>query len=380
MSWDITGLGAVASIGDNPRAVYDALCAGRSGLTGLHSFDGDKYRAKQAYEIDDRGPDGADRPLRATRWLETAVEQALADAGLDTGADDIPVLVGTTLREQRSAELWWRDGAPLTVRDLHFGSALRDRFGTARSYTFANACAATLYTLGMATDMIELGLADTVVVAGTDSITESAFGTLDRVQNETPRALRPFDRARAGMLMGEGSVAVVVQRKGAARRGVHAVVRGVSMNCDAAHPTAPDPTTISWAIRDAHRRAGLKADEIDLVMLHGSGTQLNDSAEATAVSGVFEGAGVGPLLTAVKSMTGHTLGGSGLLSLVTAAFALRHGVVPPVLGLTDPIEEAAGLRLVRDRAATARLSTAQINAFGFGGINAVAVMEKGDRP
>lgn len=79
-------------------------------------------------------------------------------------------------------------------------------------------------------------------------------------------------------------------------------------------------------------------------------------------------------------MTGHTLGGSGLLSLITAAFALRHGVVPPVLGLTDPIEEAAGLRLVRDRAATARLSTAQINAFGFGGINAVAVLEKGDRP
>ncbi|WP_030979187.1 beta-ketoacyl-[acyl-carrier-protein] synthase family protein [Streptomyces sp. NRRL S-1824] len=380
MSCDITGLGAVASIGDNPRAVYDALCAGRSGLTDLHSFDGDKYRAKQAYEIDDRGPDGVDRPLRATRWLETAVEQALTDAGLDTAVDDIPVLVGTTLREQRSAELWWRDGAPLTVRDLHFGSALRDRFGTARSYTFANACAATLYTLGMATDMIELGLADTVVVAGTDSITESAFGTLDRVQNETPRALRPFDRARAGMLMGEGSVAVVVQRKGVARTGVHAVVRGVSMNCDAAHPTAPDPTTISWAIRDAHRRAGLKADEIDLVMLHGSGTQLNDSAEATAVSGVFAGAGVGPLLTAVKSMTGHTLGGSGLLSLITAAFALRHGVVPPVLGLTDPIEEAAGLRLVRDRAATARLSTAQINAFGFGGINAVAVLEKGDRP
>ncbi|MEU9099558.1 beta-ketoacyl synthase N-terminal-like domain-containing protein [Streptomyces sp. NPDC048361] len=380
MSWDITGLGAVASIGGNPRAIYDALCAGRSGLADLRAFDREKYRAKQAYEIDDRDADGADRPLRATRWLETAVEQALTDAGLGPGADDIPVLVGTTLREQRSAELWWRDGAPLALRDLHFGSALRDRFGTARSYTFANACAATLYTLGMATDMIELGLADTVVVAGTDSITESAFGTLDRVQNETPRALRPFDRARAGMLMGEGSVAVVVQRQGVARGQVHAVVRGVSMNCDASHPTAPDPTTISWAIRDAHRRAGLKADEIDLVMLHGSGTQLNDSAEATAVSRVFETAGQGPLLTAIKSMTGHTLGGSGLLSLITAAFALRHGVVPPVRGLTDPIDEAAGLRLVRDRAATARLSTAQINAFGFGGINAVAVLEKGDRP
>jgi 3-oxoacyl-[acyl-carrier-protein] synthase II len=377
MSWDITGIGAVAAIGENPYEIFDSLCAGRSGLAELRAFDVDNYRARHAYEIDDRDAPGQDRPLRATRWLETAVAQALADAGLDAEPDEVPVLVGTTLREQRSAELWWRQKTPLAPADLHFGTALRERFGTARTYTFANACAATLYALGMATDMIELGLADTVVVAGTDSITESAYGVLDRVQNESPRALRPFDRARNGMLMGEGAVAVVVQRTGARPGGARAVLRGVSMNCDASHPTAPDPTTIAAAVEDAYRRAEVRADDIDLVMLHGSGTQLNDAAEATALSGVFAGTGADPLLTAVKSMTGHTLGGSGLLSLVMASLALHRGVVPPVLGLENPIEEAAGLRLVRDRAATAELSTAQINAFGFGGINAVAVLEKG---
>lgn len=375
MTWNITGLGAIASVGADPEGIFDALCAGRTGLSGLRAFDLDKYRAQRAYEIDDRTGPEPDQPLRATRWLTDAVAQALADAGLGADPADCPVLVGTTLREQRTAELWWRHRTPLNPADLHFGTALRERFGTVRTFTFANACAATLYALGMATDLIELDEADTVVVAGTDSITESAFGALDQVQIDTPGALRPFDKARGGMLMGEGAVAVVVRRDGTGSGRPHAVLRGVAMNCDGSHPTAPDRGTIAAAMRDAHRRAEVKPEEIDLVMLHGSGTRLNDQVEAAALADVFADAGAGPLLTAIKSMTGHTLGGSGLLSLVMAVFALRRGVVPPILGLEDPIDEAEGLRLVRDRAARAGLRTAQVNAFGFGGINAVAVLE-----
>ncbi|MBF6044630.1 3-oxoacyl-ACP synthase [Streptomyces sp. NRRL B-1677] len=386
MTWDITGMGAVASIGGTPQEIFAALCAGRSGLAGLRAFDTAKYRARQAYEIDDRARPGADEPGRATRWLRQAVAQALTDAGLPHDLADVPVLVGTTLQEQRSAELWWREGTPLAPADLHFGTALRAEFGATRTYTFANACAASLYALAMATDLIGAGAADTVVVAGTDAIGESAFGTLDRVQNDIPDALRPFDRSHKGMLMGEGAVAVVVQRAPAAPepgRRVHARVRAVGVNCDAHHPTAPDPEGITRVVRDAHRRAGVAAGDIDLVMLHGSGTPKNDTTEAGVLAQVFaagpgDGPGSGdggPLMTAVKSMTGHTLGGSGLLSLVVAALALRQGTVPPVLGLTDPVGEAAGLRLVRDTAATADLGLAQIDAFGFGGINAAAIVE-----
>ncbi|WKU43573.1 beta-ketoacyl synthase N-terminal-like domain-containing protein [Streptomyces sp. VNUA116] len=385
MTWDITGMGAVASIGGTPQEIFAALCAGRSGLAGLRAFDTAKYRARQAYEIDDRPRPGADEPGRATRWLREAVAQALTDAGLPHDLADVPVLVGTTLQEQRSAELWWREGTRLAPSDLHFGTALRAAFGATRTYTFANACAASLYALAMATDLIEVGAADTVVVAGTDAIGESAFGTLDRVQNDIPDALRPFDRSHKGMLMGEGAVAVVVQRAPAAPapgRRVHARVRAVGINCDAHHPTAPDPGGITRVVRDAHRRAGVAPGDIDLVMLHGSGTPKNDTTEAGVLAQVFaagpgegDGAGGGPLMTAVKSMTGHTLGGSGLLSLVVAALALRQGTVPPVLGLTDPVEEAAGLRLVQGTAATADLGLAQIDAFGFGGINAAAIVE-----
>ncbi|MEU6732761.1 beta-ketoacyl synthase N-terminal-like domain-containing protein [Streptomyces physcomitrii] len=388
MSWDIIGMGAVANLGDSPGAVFEALCASRESRAPLRAFDRTRYRGGYAYEIDDRPADGADEPLRATRWLTTAVRQALADAGLDAGTDGglgrIPVLVGTTLREQRSAELWWREGTALDLPDLHFGPALGAAFGAEDAHTFANACSASLGALALGTDLLALGMADTVVVAGSDSMTESAFGTLDRVQNEIPRALRPFDTTHKGMLMGEGAVAVVLRRSadtaddtaagstGAPR--VHARLRSVGVNCDARHATAPDAEGIDWVVREAHRRAGLGPADVDLVMCHGSGTPRNDETEAAVLGRIFPGSG-GPLMTAIKSLTGHTLGGSGLLSLVMGVLAARRGTVPPVHGLTEPIPEAAGLRLVRGAAVAAAPRIVQVNAFGLGGINAVAMVE-----
>ncbi|MFF4450156.1 beta-ketoacyl synthase N-terminal-like domain-containing protein [Streptomyces sp. NPDC001502] len=374
MTWDITGMAAIANVGASPREIFAALCAGQESRTPLQAFDPDKYRAAHAYEIDDR-PEGGDIPRRATRWLTTVVRQAAADAGLGQDLAQVPVLVGTTMREQRSLELWWRDDAEVALEDMHFGTALQAAFGASATYTFANACSASLYALGMATDVIDLGLADTVVVAGTDAATESGFGTLDRVQNGLPDALRPFDATHKGMLMGEGAAAVVVQRAGTGNGPVHARVRGVSMNCDAHHATAPDPDGITRAVRDAYSRAGVRAQDIDLVMLHGSGTPRNDQTESSVLSRIFQGAGPGPRMTAIKAMTGHTMGGSGLLSLVMAVLAMKEGTVPPVLGLADPISEAAGLGLVQGSPAVGDLAIAQIDAFGFGGINAVAIVE-----
>lgn len=373
MSSQIIGIGAVASVGGSAPEVYEALCDGRRGLADLRAFDPGKYRAKHAYEIDDRARPGEDEPLRATRWLRAAVAEALRDAGLDEDPGAYPVLIGTTLREQRTAELWWTGRAPLRPADLHFGTALSGDPGVGQTYSFANACAASLCALGLAADLIDLGEADTVVVAGTDSIAESVFGTLDRVQNTVPEALRPFDRDRRGMLPGEGAAAVVLSRTARSGGTVRGRLRGVGMNCDARHPTAPTPGSIVAAIREAHERAGVRPADIDLVMLHGTGTVLNDVSEAAALTEVFTG--VSPLMTAIKGGTGHTLGSSGLLSLVVAVLALDRGLVPPAAGLDKPIEEAEGLRIVGGERVPAALSTAQVNAFGFGGINAVAVID-----
>ncbi|MFF3396712.1 beta-ketoacyl synthase N-terminal-like domain-containing protein [Streptomyces sp. NPDC002669] len=376
MSWLVGGVGAVAGVGRDPRELFDGLCAGRSAHAELRGFDRSRYAARYAYEIDDRPVPGADVPGRATKWLLEAVGQAARDAGLGEDLSDVPVLIGTGLRELRSVELWWRDGTPLEADRLHFDRALRERFNTTATYTFANACSASLYALAMGTDLLELGEADTVIAAGVDVLTESMYGLVERVHPVPPDRVRPFDRDRTGAVMGDGAAAVVLRRDDGNRRGrAHGRLRAVGLNCDAHHATAPDDAGIASAIRQAHDLAGMKPKDIDLVMLHGTGTLLNDEAEATAVAEVF-GPHVGrPLMTAIKSMTGHTSGASGLIGMITAMRALEEGRVPPTLGLSHPVEEAEGFRFVTGEEAVGEMSVAQINAFGFGGINAVAVVE-----
>ncbi|QXJ21390.1 3-oxoacyl-ACP synthase [Actinomadura graeca] len=380
MSWEVIGMGAVCSLGDTVAGIHGALCAGRSGLAPLSAFDASRYRAGSAYEVPDRASPGVDEPLRATRWLIRVVREALDDAGLPDPDPWLPVLVGTTHREMRTAELWWRREAPLAPADLHFTAALRSALGLHNVHTVASACAASLYALGMAADLIAFGETDTVVVAGTDAITESSFGGFDRIQYPPPDAIHAFDRSRRGMIMGEGAVAVVLRRAGAHTGRVHGRVRGVGMNCDASHPTAPDPAGIARAIEDAHGRASVVPADIDLVLVHGSGTPQSDLAEAVALREVFAGADPGPHVSAIKAGMGHISGGAGLLNLVVALEAIRTGTLPAVSALIDPIEEAADLRVVSGPPATGRFGTAQVHAVGMGGINAVAIVEGAARP
>lgn len=374
----ITGIGAVASTGRGIDELFENLCAGVTGHAPLRGFDRANFRAQYAYEVDDRPAEGTDVPARATALLLDAVGQATKDAGLGDDLAGIPVLVGTGLRELRSLELWWRGDAELTEHRLHFGPALRERFGAEQTYTFSGACSASLYALALGSDLLARPDGpDTVVVAGVDVLTESMYGLLERVHPQAPERVRPFDRNRTGVLMGDGAAAVVLQKDatGAGGRQVHGRLRGVWVNCDAHHATAPSPEGIAEAMRQAYAAAAVEPKDVDLVMLHGTGTLLNDEAEAVALAEVLGGDAGKPLMTAVKSMTGHTSGGSGLLNLVVGLRAMDQGRVPPTVGLDDPVDEAAGFRFVTCAERRARLETMQLNAFGFGGVNAVAIVE-----
>ncbi|OPF84600.1 3-oxoacyl-ACP synthase [Streptomyces antioxidans] len=371
MSFPITGIGAVTSIGDDPDEIFTSLCEGRSGLGPLRGFDAERFTARQLFEIDDRTGDG-DEPGRATRFLVEAVRQAVADAGLPDDLGGIPVLVGTGLRELRSLELWWRDGAPFTADGLDFGPALRRRFGAYDAHTFAGACSASLYALALGWDMLEQGETDTVIVAGCDTVTESMFGLADRVQFDPPALVRPFDRERQGTILGEGAAAIVLRREPAAGRPVRGWLRSVAVNCDAYHQTAPDADGVRASIEQAQAAAGSRPEDIDLVVLHATGTPLNDRTEAEVVAEVFDGAR--PAFTGIKALTGHTSGSAGLMSLIVALRSVESGRVPPIANLTDPLPEGEGLRLVSDRPLTTPVRVAQVNGFGFGGVNAVAIV------
>jgi 3-oxoacyl-[acyl-carrier-protein] synthase II len=249
--------------------------------------------------------------------------------------------------------------------------------------TVCNACAASNFTLALAEDFIRDNAYDCLIVAGCDTITESMFGLLDRVNPLHPDEVRPFDRDRKGVLMGDGAAAVVLETaEHAAARGARALalLGGVGTSCDANHETAPDVDGISRAVGDAYQRAGVTAREVDFIMVHGTGTSLNDKTEAIALRAAMGDAQVCITpISAIKSMTGHTSGASGLVGVVTAIESLRTGRVPPTARFAHPMEEAADMDIIHGEARSLPdAQVAQVDAFGFGGVNAVVILEKSE--
>lgn len=357
-------------LGDT-AATFQALLASTNGVMPLRFHDTVKLNVSHGYQIDDGT---VEKPLRATGWLTECVSAAAAQAGLDTGEQRVTVLVGTGLRELRTVERWATSGGPVRVEDLHFGGAIRAALpGVTEVITVSNACSASGHVLALGQDLLAAGEADAVVVAGCDVPTESMLAMIGRIGDTPTDRVQPFDRHRKGVLLGDGAAALVLQQYDGACSAP--VVRGVGMSCDASHETAPAIAGIIAAMRDAHVRAGIEPADIGLVLAHGTGTALNDPTESTALTEVFGRAAEQMLVTGIKGSIGHTSGGAALMSLLVAVEALRAGVVPPVTGLRDPIDEARDLQLVIGSPAPTTATVAQVNSFGFGGVNAVCVIE-----
>lgn len=356
-------------------ATHAALAKGVDGSRALRFYDTGRINVTRGYHVDDGVGDEDELPLRAGRWLARCVLGAVRQAGVDPAAERVSVVVGTGLRELRAVERRALDGVPVRRRDLHFTTAVREVLpGAAEVITVSNACSASGHALALAQDLLAAGEADAVVAAGCDAMSESMLTMIGRVTDAPTPALRPFQQGRAGVLLGEGAVAVVLRRAADAGPDALATVLATGLSCDAHHETAPDVGGIVAAMRDAHRRAGVTPRDIGLVLAHGTGTALNDPTEAAALDTVFADVAPGPLVTGVKGAVGHTSGSAALMSLLVAVEALRSGSVPATVGLTEPIEAAAGLRLVTGEPAPCDARVAQVDAFGFGGVNAVSVI------
>lgn len=375
----ITGAAMLTAQGAGRADVFARLCDGQSGVAPLRYLDPAHFRCQHAYQIKDEAQVAGGAPLRSSAWLAAVIRDAVAEARLDVRASRVVVLVGSGLREQASLELWATSGAGLSLANWDYRAIVQDALGApVPVYTIVNACSATLHCLAMGRDMLTLDQADAVIVAGADSISASMYGLLDRANSTPPEAIQPFDQHRKGVLMGEGAAAVVLQRQDGRASPDAALARlsAAEMNCDAQHETAPALAGIEAVIRLAHSKAGLSPSQIDLIMAHGTGTPLNDSVESEALARVFGDASGTVMLSGIKAMTGHTAGPSGLISLVCALEILRTGSVPPTPSLTEPIAAARRFDVVIAARHGQSLSRIQIDAFGFGGVNAVAIIER----
>jgi 3-oxoacyl-[acyl-carrier-protein] synthase-1 len=214
------------------------------------------------------------------------------------------------------------------------------------------------------------------VVGSADSLCRTTVFGFHSLGLTGPAATRPFSRDRAGITLGEGSAYVLIERDAAdTRPRALAWIAGIGAASDAFHHTSPHPEGLGgqMCMRQALERAGLMPGDMGLVSAHGTGTKLNDAAEAAAVRAVL---GRRAPLTATKSLSGHTLGSAGLTALVFAIESLRRQAIPPTLR-TAPLDDSLGVDVI-DRRTSAGLRHVLVNAFGFGGSNASVIVSAPD--
>ena len=362
---------AVRTCFGDGRETFARLLAGDVGVGPLRHVDAGQVNVKYGYQI----PNDGDEPeFAASGWLTECVAEVLVAAELSPLPGRVPVLVGTGLRELRAIERWAVEGLPVRPRQLDFTEAVQAVHpGLGPVITLSNACSASGHALALAQDMVRHGMADAVIAAGADGATASMLAMIGRVSEEPTDRLRPFDIDRTGVLLGEGAAAMVVMSAESAASKSKPLGRllGTHICCDAYHETAPSLDGIVRAMRGALADAAREPSDVDLVVSHGTGTALNDVTEAEAIQQVL---GDRPWVTGIKGALGHTSGASALMSLDVALRCLDSDQIPAIAGLSRPVPEAQGLKLVTGPV-RARSRIALVNSFGFGGVNAVTLVE-----
>jgi 3-oxoacyl-[acyl-carrier-protein] synthase II len=237
--------------------------------------------------------------------------------------------------------------------------------------TVVTACSSGAAAVALASDLVADGIVDVALAGGADALTRLCFMGFNALRLLDPAPCRPFDRDRRGMSIGEGAAFVVLEREDRARaRGAHvyAELTGYGMTADAFHVTAPHPEGEGMvrAMREALGRARLEPACVGYANAHGTATPQNDRIEAGALRAVFGERGL--LVSATKSMIGHTMAAAGALEAVATILTLVHEVVPPTANLTTPDPDVA-FDCVPGVAREASFEYAISNSFGFGGQN-----------
>jgi 3-oxoacyl-[acyl-carrier-protein] synthase II len=395
----ITGLGATTPLGGDVASTWDALLAGKSGVSTLDvgwvtDFDlPTRIAATLAVDPTEVLPRVEARRLdRCEQVAVIASRQAWADAGLDEGSVDperLAVIIGTgiggaqTLLSQDDLleGPGLRKVSPLTVPMLmpngpaaHVGIELKARAGV---HAPVSACASGAEAIAWAYRMLKTGEADVIVAGGAEAaiagITMAGFcqaRTMSTRNDEPTKASRPFDVHRDGFVLGEGAGIMVLEREDHARaRGakIYARLAGVGTTSDGYHITAPDPEGAGQAraIAAALRTGQIDPADVGHVNCHATSTQVGDVTETIAIR---KSIGEHPILTAPKGAFGHLLGAAGAVEAIVTILSIRDSVVPATLNLQD-VDPGIMHDVVAGEPRKIDLKAAVNDSFGFGGHN-----------
>jgi nodulation protein E len=389
----ITGLGAISALGHTTSQFWDALKHGRSGIQALKGLPTEQLKIQIGAEVPDYRPEDyfspQDLPLldRFSQFALLASREALADAGLDEAAvHGAAAIIGTGCggkgTDEQTYQCLYEQGKsrlhPLTIpRGMPSAAASQVSMQsgiTGPVFSVTSACASAAHATSVAMSMIRSGLVNVAITGGTDApFTYGLMKAWEALRVLSNDSCRPFSVDRSGLVLGEGAGIVVLESLAhAQQRGavIHAELAGCGMSADAGHITDPSFKGAARAMQAALSDAALSTSEVDYINAHGTGTRANDVMESSAIREVFGKHADRLLVSATKSMHGHSLGAAGAHELVATVLALKYGIVPPTANFTTA-GEGCDLDYVPNHSRKKSLHVALSNSFAFGGLNAV---------
>ena len=404
----ISGLGVLSPIGLTTKAFWTALCAGKSGISGITKFDVSDFDARIAGELkgfvpeDHMGRKEARRLDEYVQFAVVATQMALEDSGLDLDSEDrerVGVVIGSgvggiqTFEREHTNLVKKGPGRispffiPMMIADMAPGYVSIVHGLKGPNYTTVSACSSGAHAIGDAYRILERGDADVMVTGGTESsISPMAVGGFSNMKalslrNEQPElASRPFDGGRDGFVLGEGAGVIVLETLDhALARGarIYAEIVGYGATADAFHMVAPHENGDGAirAMRLALKDANLRPDDIDYINAHGTSTPMGDRIESNAIKETFGDYSYRLSVSSTKSMIGHLLGASGGVEFIATLLSVVDDVVHPTINHTTPDPEC-DLNYVPNVAEKKTVRAAMTNSFGFGGHNVSLVVQK----
>lgn len=403
----VTGIGVVSPVGNTLDETWNNLVNGVNGIAPITLFDATDYKAKVAGEVKNFEPRdymSKQEILRSDRFSQLAMAaavQAVEESGVigTVAPDRIDVYFGSgigginTMTKEHQKLIDKGPGrvspymVPMMIANMAAGMIAIRYNCQGAAMPAVTACASGSNAIGEALRQIRHGYADAVISGGSDAavndlgvagfINMHALSTSD----DPNAASLPFDARRGGFVIGEGATALVLEEyEHAVARGakIYGEICGYGSTCDAYHITSPAPDAAGGAraMIQAMEESGYSVNDRVYINAHGTGTQMNDSGETTAIkTALGEEKAHEVLISSTKSMTGHLLGAAGAIEAAVCLKVLNTGIIPPTINLQEP-DPACDLNYVPNQAVKADIDLCLSNSLGFGGHNACLAFRK----
>jgi 3-oxoacyl-[acyl-carrier-protein] synthase II len=389
----VTGVGVVSPYGIGLDCLQRGMLSGKSCLE--HTKD-DVYPGFEGTTAQVRGLALLQEDLnpqfsRTDQLAVMAAQDAITSSGLDKSAfHESGIVMASTLGGlteidsgiAKDPTAWYRRRGGLlqaaSYPFAHVADAVGQHFGIrGPRCAISVACASGAMAIALAANMLLEEAAPIILAGGSDPLCPFTLSGFNSLQALDPNPCSPFDQNRKGLNLGEGSAVLVLETLAGAtaRKGnILAVLRGWAMTNDAFHTTAPqkEGSGLADCIRLSLEMAEVSGDDIAYVNAHGTGTPLNDSAEANAYETAFRGRNRPIPVSSTKSYFGHCLGAAGSLEAAITIMAIRSGALLPTLRLANPIE-SPGIDWLRGEVKRQPLPLAMSASSGFGGSNTVLI-------